>query len=134
MRALLKFILAGLIVFSLVAGILIWAKDWRIWQLEADEMVSWRPSQSHTETRYEHGVPWIPVAAQRERATIDRFLDLATAEDAALAEREANEAALRAGWTPSDREGSYSKEMNRGIVAWLEIRRTDSRLALSLDG
>lgn len=97
-------------------------------------MAIWRPSLAHTEIRYEKRVPWIPVAAQSERATIDRFLDLATTEDAALAEKEANEAALRAGRTASDRKGSYRKQMNRGIVAWLGIRRTDSRLALSLDG
>lgn len=134
LRALLKFVIAGLIVLSLAAGVVIWARDWRLWQIQADPMASWRPSQAHTETRYESGVPLIPVAAQNETASLDRSLRFVTADDAALAEKEANGAAVTAGWTASDPSGSYSKQLAHGILARLHIDRVDSRLWLTLVG
>lgn len=134
LRALLKFVLTGLIVLGLVAGILISVKYWRLWQLEADGMAAWRPTSAHTETRYLDGIPLIPIAAQSETANLDRYLEFSAIEDAALAENEANDAALRAGWIASDRRGSYSREIGHGILAVLKIHRIDSRLSLSFVG
>jgi hypothetical protein len=76
----------------------------------------------------------IPVAAQNETASVDRQLSFGTADDAALAEKEANGAAAKAGWTASGPSGSYSKQLAHGILARLHIDRLDARLWLSLVG
>lgn len=134
MKALLKLVIVVLAALVVAACLRDYFGGWRLRELEADAMASWQPTASFAETRYDRGIPLVPVAAQSEIATIDRFFDFATEEHAVLAQEEANDAARAAGWVPSEPDGWYTKQTNRDVLRTLRIRRDDQRLELTLAG